>query len=353
MSRTITSVKYAVACLGLFVVAGGLWWQVEGRRSTGQIARAGSPITATEQPVTYLPMDGPLADRDSEISGLAWYGEYLMLLPQYPERLGNHIFALPKSDILAVLDGDRTEPLSPIPIKFDSSEVASQIAGFEGFEAIAFSDKQVFLSVEASTPAGMKGHIFSGTLVPDLSELVIETDTSAEVISQSGLANMAEEALVVSEDRVVVIHEVYGAQLTDIPVTTAFDFTLTQVVSGVPFPRVDYRITDATALDEQRRFWAVNYFYEGDDFLRPTRDPLLARYGQGETHRQQATVERLVEFQYTDAGTTLVNRAPIQLQLAEEGRNWEGIARLDDRGFLLATDKFPETILGFVEMPSE
>jgi len=31
-----------------------------------------------------------------------------------------------------------------------------------------------------------------------------------------------------------------------------------------------------------------------------------------------------------------------------DARNWEGIVRLDNRGFLLATDKFPTTILGFV-----
>jgi hypothetical protein len=29
-------------------------------------------------------------------------------------------------------------------------------------------------------------------------------------------------------------------------------------------------------------------------------------------------------------------------------RNWEAIARLDDVGFLLATDKYPETIFAFV-----
>ncbi len=30
-------------------------------------------------------------------------------------------------------------------------------------------------------------------------------------------------------------------------------------------------------------------------------------------------------------------------------RNWEGIVRLENRGFLLMTDKYPETLFGFVE----
>jgi hypothetical protein len=37
------------------------------------------------------------------------------------------------------------------------------------------------------------------------------------------------------------------------------------------------------------------------------------------------------------------------LQLSDEAaRNWEGVVRLEDRGFLLVTDTFPRTLLGFV-----
>ena len=40
---------------------------------------------------------------------------------------------------------------------------------------------------------------------------------------------------------------------------------------------------------------------------------------------------------------------PIQLELDKDSpRNWEGIVRIDDIGFLIATDKHPEMILGFV-----
>ena len=60
-------------------------------------------------------------------------------------------------------------------------------------------------------------------------------------------------------------------------------------------------------------------------------------------------VARLLEFELTETGIELADRPPIQLELHPlELRNWEGIVRLEDRGFLLVTDKFPETILGFV-----
>ncbi len=65
-------------------------------------------------------------------------------------------------------------------------------------------------------------------------------------------------------------------------------------------------------------------------------------------------VERQVELQLPADGQgsiTLTGAPPIQLKLAEGqvARNWEGLVRLDGRGFLLATDSFPETILAFVD----
>jgi hypothetical protein len=78
----------------------------------------------------------------------------------------------------------------------------------------------------------------------------------------------------------------------------------------------------------------------------------MVRYGTGPTHAQKPQVERLIELQVKDAGIVLTDRPPIQLQLSSDvPRNWEGLVRLDDRGFLLATDKFPGTLLGFVALP--
>jgi len=56
---------------------------------------------------------------------------------------------------------------------------------------------------------------------------------------------------------------------------------------------------------------------------------LFEKYGQGATHAQYSQVERLFQLQYTAAGIILVDEPPIQLQLAQESRHWEGIARLD------------------------
>jgi hypothetical protein len=118
-------------------------------------------------------------------------------------------------------------------------------------------------------------------------------------------------------------------------------------------PHIEYRLTDATPLDRQGRFWAIDVFYAGERSLRTEDDPLSMAFGEGKTHSQLDIVERLIELQYSPDGITLTGTPPIQLQLVGRNRprNWEGLARLDEIGFLMVTDKWPETILGFIANP--
>ena len=85
----------------------------------------------------------------------------------------------------------------------------------------------------------------------------------------------------------------------------------------------------------------------------PDEDDLAAlQENEGPTHRIFPQVERLlaIEIQADTRTIMLADRAPLYLRLAGPlPRNWEGLTRLDDRGFLLVTDEFPDTLLGFVE----
>ncbi|MEL7352162.1 MAG: hypothetical protein AAF171_13250 [Cyanobacteria bacterium P01_A01_bin.116] len=316
--------------------------------------RQQSADTLQEQSITRIPIAGPLANRDAEVSGLAWYKDYLILLPQYPQSIGEedggNLFALPKADLVALLDGRLSGPLLPVPIAFKGPDFGESIAGFEGFEAIAFSGNQAFLTIEAETDEAVMGYLVTGTLAEDLSELTITEALPAEIPAQSASENKADESVLVTDDQVISLYEVNGVALNPQPKATVFDYALLPQVP-LPFPAVEYRITDATALNESGRFWALNYFYKGDQDLLPKQDPLAETYGQGATHREQETVERLLEFAYKPEGITLTDTPPIQLALGPKGRNWEGLARLDNQGFLLVTDKFPETILAFVANP--
>ena len=317
-------------------------------------ATATSRPTAVPPPAEYtvsaIPLAAPLADDSAEISGLAWYGDTLILLPQYPTFAGNggFLYALPKSAIQDYLDGRTTDPLTPQAIPFTATGLATQINGFEGYEAIAFRGDDVYLTVEANGRNGMMGYLVHGTIASDLSQITIDTTTLAEIPPQSGSPNKSDESLLVDGDRLVTLYEVNGAALNDEPVAHLFAPDLA-AMGTVPLAGMEYRVTDATAVDEDGRFWVINYFFPGDLDLRPQRDPLSEQFGRGATHQQHEQVERLVELELTAGGIRLSGTPPIQLQLSgDDARNWEGIVRLDNRGFLLATDKFPTTILGFV-----
>jgi len=312
-------------------------------------------IQLSEQSVQPLPLTGPISVPEAEISGMAWYGDNLVILPQYPERFAEgevpQIFVLLKSSIVEVLER-RAEELEPIPIPFIAPNFRAEIAGYQGFEAIGFAGNQAFLTIEADTGTETAGYLVRGQVVGDLQRLQMEADPIVQIPSQSGLGNMAEESLVVTNGSVLTLHEVNGADLNPNPLAHRFSFDL-EPLGTVPFPNLEYRVTDATGMDEAGQFWVINYFWEGDLNLKPEADPLVQRYGMGQTHAEQETVERIVALRYDGDQITRINEPPLLLTLADDGRNWEAIVHLDDRGFLVMTDRFPETVLAFVEDPQQ
>ncbi|GAB4268530.1 MAG: hypothetical protein Kow0080_11510 [Candidatus Promineifilaceae bacterium] len=311
------------------------------------------PAYPLESPVITIPLAGTAASRSAEFSGMAWYNDWLVLLPQYPTFATSGeeglLFALPKADILAFLDGAMTGSLTPIEIPFTGGNLGRVLPGFEGFEAITFVGEQAFLTVETS-PGKMLGYLVAGQMQPDLSAFVLDTTQTMPIEPQADSSNHTDETIVWVDGRLVTIYEVNGRAITPSPVAHLFD-PLLQPLGTVPFPSIEYRVTDATAVDENGRFWVINYFYPGDTSQKPASDPIAQQAGQGNTHSQYNQVERLLELQYTAQGIQLTDTPPIQLTLIPDARNWEGVVRLNERGFLLVTDKFPETILAFVPAP--
>jgi hypothetical protein len=324
--------------------------------STQQLpTQSPTPQLPAEQPVTEIALSGPLADPAAEVSGLAWFGDYLIILPQYPERFsdsaGGFIYALAKTDILAYLDGQSNQPLEPKAISFEAPRMKDRIRRYQGYEAIAFSGNNVYLLIEAGRKDEMMGYLVSGQMSPDMSKLSIDTDKIVPIQPQTKLKNKADEAMVIWNDQILTFYEINGADLNPQPVTHIFNLDL-QPQGTLPMPSLEYGLTDAALESDGNRFWVINDFFINDIELLPAHDPLADRFGKGPTHTQFQIVERLVEMQYSSSGITLTDTAPIQLQLDSiVGRNWEGLALLDQRGFLLMTDKFPETILGFVPLP--
>lgn len=311
-----------------------------------------------EVPVIPIPLPEPLAASASEISGLCWYKDYLILLPQYPDSKewqgGGKFYAMAKADILAYLDRpDHSQAPSVKGIDVIAPGLEEKIPGFEGYEAIGFKDDWVYVCIESETmPGKLASYLIKGKIDGDMSKIVFDTsEPLTRIEGKSGLENYSEEALVITEEYVMTIHEANGANVNPMPVAHVFQHDL-KPAGVIPFPVVEFRLTDATAMDTEGVFWCINFSYSGDlKKLNPAEDGIAHRYGRGKTHKNAIGTERLVAFRYTPQGVTLVERPPVQLQLKEQPRNWEGLVRLDDRGFLIITDEYPlpRTILGFVK----
>jgi hypothetical protein len=195
-------------------------------------------------------------------------------------------------------------------------------------------------------------YVVRGQIKPDLSALTLDAATRKEIPHPVEIDNMCDEAILVSDGQVLTFFEANGANINPQPAVHRFDTGLIPQDTGM-LPNIEYRLTDVTARDAAGRFWAINYMYPGDKGkLEPAPDPLAVQYGVGESHTKSETVERLLEFEINSDGVQLTDTFPVWLQLLpDEARNWEGLVRLDQRGFLLITDKFPETILAFVPYP--
>ncbi|MEW6405245.1 MAG: hypothetical protein AB1649_25920 [Chloroflexota bacterium] len=306
----------------------------------------------SEQPVTTIPLTGPVAASDAELSGLAWYGDALILLPQFPDIFDEggdgFLYYLPKAEILAYIDGQTTGPLEPRPIQLIAPDLRANVPRYQGFEAIGFSVDRVFLTIESGHEQ-MMGYLISGRIEPDLSALTLDTAKWTEIPPPANFRNRADEALLVLDDRVLTFYELYGVWLNPTPTAHVFDSDLQQQ-GTLSMPSIEYRITDAAPAGGDQ-FWAINYFLPADLALFPSTDPIADTFGEGPTHAENYRVERLLKLQITDSGIALTDTPPVQLVLNGEIRNWEGLALLDDRGFLLATDKYPSTLLAFVPMP--
>ena len=92
-----------------------------------------------------IPLSGLITNPKQEISGLDWYQDQLVLLP---ENLGGFLYMIPKEQLIQSLE-DKT-PIEPKQPSLFSPDYSKFINGFEGLEAIAFHGNEVNISLEAN-----------------------------------------------------------------------------------------------------------------------------------------------------------------------------------------------------------
>ena len=298
--------------------------------------------------IQYQPilLSGLITNPKQEISGMDLYNDQIMLLP---ENLGGFLYMISKDEILNVLEKKDRILIEPKQPAFHTPDYSKTIPGFEGLEAIAFNGNNVYITLESKDDETMRGYLAWGTIDPTTKEVTIPNENLLELETPIQVNNMTFESLLIHNDHIILFYEAQGINLQKS--VWQYRVSLTNFsVSKIEFPNIEYRITDVSRIDDQNHFWAINYNWPGDaKRLKPAPDPIVMNIKEGKSHQNSDAVERLIEFEFNENKFQLSGREPIQIELNEKAsRNWEALVRLDDRGFLVATDKYPEMILGFI-----
>lgn len=319
------------------------------------VRNEGSSVEVKPQ---VIPLTGALTSRNAEVSSMAWMSDTLVIMPQYTDFAGDGRdvwYTLSKAEILAWVRGEVEGALTPGTLPIVTNDLPDRIPGYEGFEAIAFDGQgNVYLTSEATANWVTAAWLIHGEVADDGASVTLDPAPTTWIEPQSLTLNHSDESLVLTpDDGMFTLYEVNGAQVNTEPTPLAHVFGRNLAARGaIAFPTIAYRITDATSLDAENRFWAINYFFPSDVELAVESDPIAEEYGEGDTHANSPQVERLLEFVWLGDRIERTETAPIQLQLSLISRNWEGIVRLEDGGrqigFLIITDQFPDTILAFV-----
>ncbi len=323
------------------------------------------PSTGTENPLVrerdplIINLATPWGDAEREYSGAAVYEDSVVLVPQYPQRIGNRIPMFPIKHLL-VANLDDTEQ-TPRAIRFNDDGLAGAIEGFEGFEALAFLGNDVFVTIESHQSAGMMGYLVRGKMVFSDSSPLIKLDATSliELPPRTNLANTGDEAIVIlPTGRLLTFFEANGANVVRNPSAYMFDISGDKIkrLANVPIPNIEYRITDCSPADINGEFWCINCMYPGDEAkLNPARDALGGRWGIDRSQSDawkagNKVVERLVNLRFDGATVHTTENSPIYLKIRNDGllRNWECLALVPGQGFFLATDKYPTTLFAFV-----
>ena len=301
-------------------------------------------------PIEIL-LTGEAAERSLEMSGLAWYNNYLILMPQYVNESKPRFYYLKKSTINDWLNGNRDKPLNPDKIDVTMPDYFNSIKGYQGFEAICFIGNKAYLIIETKNNDIMKSFLIKGSIDIKNKALIIGSEKKVEISLPVNIKNMGYESILKYKYRLMVLFEANGINVNSDPNASFYNSSLKQK-GHISFPNIEYRITDVTALDNQGRFWAMNFFWPGEaKRLKPGKDLVLINNGKGKTHQKFEHVERLVEFKIDGDKVYKTNSLPIQLVLNKNSRNWEGLVRMDKKGFLMIVDEHPRTILAFVKKP--
>ena len=222
----------------------------------------------------YIPIGGDIANSSQEISGMDWYKDNLFLLP---ENLNGYVFCINKQLLDLKINNNDTTKIIPKKIKFNTPNYKQIIPGFDSFESIAFRGYEVYITIEIKFPDSMSCVLVRGHIDEKSLEITIPEQTLTTLDVPTYVDNLSYETLVIKDDQVYALFETYGSNL--IPKPYAFSIGIQgNEIKKYPISNINYRITDATKIDQYNKFWVINYFFPRDKkSLNPSDNDILVK----------------------------------------------------------------------------
>lgn len=306
---------------------------------------AGPRVSRVEPGVLPLELDASFAH--AEFSGIDWWGDDLVILPQFPTGPdGPGVLLLERDSLARAIDqlraGSTVRPLRPRILRVDAVGVVDSIPDYDGLEAIAMHGDRCFALAEYGDDrdGGWGSRLLAGRVERGGGRLRLERVGAVPLEGPQVRRNFTWESLLLARDEVWVLSELNGIGVTDRPELLRFDLEL-RPRGRIAIPPLEYRVTDATDLEPDGRFWVLNLFWPEDV---ATVRPLL----------DDGPVERLVPLRFDGERVVFDDGRPVldlRGQPAGDMHNWEGVARWGDEGFLLVTDSYPADLLAYVARP--
>ena len=185
-----------------------------------------NPYTAQEISPIEIPLSGEASERNLEMSGLSWYKDNLILMPQYVNELNPAFYYLTRASINNWINGDQSQPLTPQKIDIVMPDYDDLINGYQGFEAICFSGTNAYLIMESKFNDKMKSFIVKGKIDMKNKTLDIGKDGFYEIPLPVNMKNMGYESILKYKRSLMILFEANGVNVNSNPKASFYNFSL-------------------------------------------------------------------------------------------------------------------------------
>ena len=110
------------------------------------------------------------------MSGLAWYRDNLILMPQYVNLKSPAFYYVKKSELKNWVRKKEKNTINPKRIEVKMPNFDKMIDGYQGFEALCFHGDKIYLIIESKEDNLYKGRFLPRNSLPLFSSVISSTE---------------------------------------------------------------------------------------------------------------------------------------------------------------------------------